>query len=655
MNAMDRALRVAAVVVVAAVGAWFCGGARAAMAPTTLIAAGSTWRYLDNGSNQGVAWYAKAFNDTAWASGPAELGYGDGGEKTVVSFGADAPNKYITTYFRISFSCADATKCTALSADILRDDGAIVYLNGQEAFRANMPAGTVTYTTPASTNVGGADETAYFTFAVPTTLLATGNNVMAVEIHQSSGGSTDISFDLKLTGTFTGGNMAPTVNAGADQTLPPPNRIANLAGTAADDGLPAPPNFTTLWSRVSGPGTVTFGDAAALSTTAAFTAPATYVLRLTASDGALQASDDLVVVVQPKWAVAGDANGDCRVDILDLLFIRNRLAQSPAQGTNWLADLNEDGSISVLDLIVVRNNLNARCVTVTLLNPYKDVNWSTFQQHRGNFHTHTESLTAAQAIDEYRSRGYSVLAITDHDAMTWPWTAYGRDPAALNMAAVQGSELSCCDNIGSFFSDAACGGSVDAALANVAAKNGLSIFNHPGRYTQTIDWYANYYRTYAHIVGLEVYNQGDRYPNDRQKWDEILSVLMPDRPVWGFANDDMHAITDLGYNCDVMILPSLSTTEVRNAMVKGQFYFTHMTSTAQPVPVIDSITVNDTAGTITITGRNYTEIRWISGGQQVGTGTTLNYLTTPNVLKYVRAELRGSTAVTCTNPFGIKR
>jgi hypothetical protein len=44
----------------------------------TLVAAGSTWRYLDNGSDQGTAWRQSAFNDSAWSSGLAELGYVDG-------------------------------------------------------------------------------------------------------------------------------------------------------------------------------------------------------------------------------------------------------------------------------------------------------------------------------------------------------------------------------------------------------------------------------------------------------------------------------------------------------------------------------------------------------------------------------------------------
>jgi len=57
----------------------------------------------------------------------------------------------------------------------------------------------------------------------------------------------------------------------------------------------------------------------------------------------------------------GDANGDCKVNILDLIFIRNRLNQSPATGDNWREDVNQDGKINILDLIYTRNHLNTSC------------------------------------------------------------------------------------------------------------------------------------------------------------------------------------------------------------------------------------------------------------------------------------------------------
>src|SRR6266700_1056980 len=92
-------------------------------------------------------------------------------------------------------------------------------------------------------------------------------------------------------------NQPPTVNAGPDQSITLP-ASATLSGTVTDDGLPNPPGATTVtWTKTSGPGTVTFGNANATSTSATFSAAGTYVLRLTASDSALSAFDEVQVTV----------------------------------------------------------------------------------------------------------------------------------------------------------------------------------------------------------------------------------------------------------------------------------------------------------------------------------------------------------------------
>jgi hypothetical protein len=76
--------------------------------PQTLVPAGATWKFRDNGSNQGTAWREPAFDDSAWSNGLAQFGYGNGDEKTVVSYGGNANNKYVTTYFRKQFVVANA-------------------------------------------------------------------------------------------------------------------------------------------------------------------------------------------------------------------------------------------------------------------------------------------------------------------------------------------------------------------------------------------------------------------------------------------------------------------------------------------------------------------------------------------------------------------
>jgi methionine-rich copper-binding protein CopC len=174
---------------------------------TTIVPYGTSWKYLDNGTNQGTAWRAVSFNDASWASGNAELGYGDGDETTVVSYGPNANQKYITTYFRKTITVSNPSAFTGLTLKIKRDDGAVVYINGTERYRTNMPTGTITYTTRASANASDDGETPQ-TVSLATSVLVAGTNVIAVEIHQRSRTSSDISFDLELIGA---GDITPPV------------------------------------------------------------------------------------------------------------------------------------------------------------------------------------------------------------------------------------------------------------------------------------------------------------------------------------------------------------------------------------------------------------------------------------------------------------
>ncbi|HSH67332.1 MAG TPA: fibronectin type III domain-containing protein, partial [Bacteroidia bacterium] len=178
-------------------------------AQTTLIAAGTSWKYLDNGSNQGTAWYGTGFNDASWASGNAQLGYGDGDEATTVSYGPSSSSKYITTYFRKTFSVADASVFSNFTLNVKRDDGVVVYINGAEKYRNNMPTGTISYTTKAASTCSD-DGSGFQTTTLASGSVVTGSNVIAVEIHQVNGSSSDISFDLSLIGNPTGGSATLT-------------------------------------------------------------------------------------------------------------------------------------------------------------------------------------------------------------------------------------------------------------------------------------------------------------------------------------------------------------------------------------------------------------------------------------------------------------
>ncbi len=162
---------------------------------------GTIWAYDDNGTALPTTWVDSNYNDSAWAFGPAELGYGDGGESTVLDFGPDANNKYPTYYFRQKFESVNSAQWDSLRLFLKYDDGAVVYLNGTEVYRVNMPTGAIAYSTLANAAIGGAAET-QFTEVMLGNFLIEGINTIAVEMHQNAVTSSDLSFDLRLEGVL---------------------------------------------------------------------------------------------------------------------------------------------------------------------------------------------------------------------------------------------------------------------------------------------------------------------------------------------------------------------------------------------------------------------------------------------------------------------
>ncbi len=204
-----------------------------------LVASKSVWKYLDDGSDQGTNWIAPSFDDATWASGPAELGYGDlrnGRPEATVLCCSDAPTRSITYYFRHRFLVADPTPYVVGQFRVLRDDGVVVYLNGREVFRDNLPAGTIANRTPALTNASD-DGTVFLSATVPPGLLVAGENVIAAEIHQQSATSSDISFDLEF--SVSTQNERPTialVSPGEGAFYTAPATVSMTASASDSDG-----------------------------------------------------------------------------------------------------------------------------------------------------------------------------------------------------------------------------------------------------------------------------------------------------------------------------------------------------------------------------------------------------------------------------------
>ena len=336
-------------------------------------------------------------------------------------------------------------------------------------------------------------------------------------------------------------------------------------------------------------------------------------------------------------------------------------------------------------------------------NPYQAIDWASVNQYKGNFHTHTtqsndasDGFTTAYVVDRYHAAGYKILSLTDHDYNPYPWELFSqymssvpaRNPAELGMLAVPGNELSK-DNTNSWsertggqfnhHNDFFTGrqgqefASLQESYAYTYALGGMQIINHPGQYW-SIDntysetqkdgpgWHATNFKTYPSLIGLEVYNQGNRRPNDRILWDQILERTMPARPVFGYSCDDAHNDDQLFRNYNFMLMEDLTTEELKDAMRKGETYFCYEPkgSGEGKAPRISEIEVDEATKTITIETDGL--VYWIYGTDKtssaasstrssvVGIGKTFHYNGYQGA--YVRAFITNAYGETCTQPFG---
>lgn len=163
-------------------------------------ASAAGWKVNDTGESLGTAWRLNGYSDGWWKSVSSEFGYGDGDEASTISYGSNAANKIITTYARHKFDAGTTVAgVKSLRLRALVDDGAVIYLNGTEIWRFNMPSGAVNYKVLASRYIAGGEERTWREAVLPVTALQSGTNTLAVEVHQDRATSTDLSLNLELT------------------------------------------------------------------------------------------------------------------------------------------------------------------------------------------------------------------------------------------------------------------------------------------------------------------------------------------------------------------------------------------------------------------------------------------------------------------------
>ncbi|MCL2709546.1 MAG: hypothetical protein FWE95_01590 [Planctomycetaceae bacterium] len=395
-------------------------------------------------------------------------------------------------------------------------------------------------------------------------------------------------------------------------------------------------------------------------------------------------------------------------------------------------------AITIIGVFAFATSARAQMPTVT--SPYATVDWATFGQYKAAYHVHTTNSdggsTRAATIEDHYAKGYDILILTDHNFLTTAWDepGYGRgvgekrpgigaltSERRAEIEAGEGrngrgmigipftNEQSVADHIITMWADfnnpARPALTAEQKMAEILGitefLGGLSILNHPGRYTggsnadltagaarsnsaTRVKKYVDLFLSFPHsLVGMEIINKLDNESRaDRILWDNILMQTVPKgKSVWGFSNDDTHGLSATGFNYNMMLLPELTAEATRKSLETGAFYavtrvdrrleVNHLDRngeemrasgnssvaylyTEMKAPSILSIVVKE--GTITIEGTDYDYIGWVADGVEIARGNTINLTDhSDEVNSYIRAHVVGKGGVAFTQPFSVTK
>lgn len=239
-------------------GSWRSSGG-AAPPPVTLVASNAVWRYA-KGTNEASspvdAWRAVAFNDGAWLSAPAPFGYGGGyavaTTLTDMRRTASNTNGYSTVYYRRTFTVSADDIPATLRLRLRYDDGVVVWINGVEVARLNVPAGQLGFGAIASGDHPASNwEEVILTNAA--SFLFGGDNVLAIHSINQSITSSDYYFAAELLTVPPTAGSLPTpgaVNSVRREANQIPPQIRQVAHTPAQ---PRPGEPVVITARITDP------------------------------------------------------------------------------------------------------------------------------------------------------------------------------------------------------------------------------------------------------------------------------------------------------------------------------------------------------------------------------------------------------------------
>ncbi len=174
----------------------FEGWSKGAQQTTKIKAYGSQWSYYDKGSLDGTDWKTGTLS-SSWKTGASPLGYGKSDIKSTIDYGSDSGNKRPTYYFRSTLTLAESPATDdVFRMDYVADDGFVLYVNGKEAARHQMASGTPVYQQYSTSDAKSNPDRG--TLTLDASLFRKGDNIIAVEVHNCNGTSSDIYWNAEL-------------------------------------------------------------------------------------------------------------------------------------------------------------------------------------------------------------------------------------------------------------------------------------------------------------------------------------------------------------------------------------------------------------------------------------------------------------------------
>ena len=337
-----------------------------------------------------------------------------------------------------------------------------------------------------------------------------------------------------------------------------------------------------------------------------------------------------------------------------------------------------------------------------IVSPYNSIDWENYGQYKAALHAHTTNSDGRnlfyEVVEAHYDNDFDILAITDHNQVTVSWVsvnnglsqlradqiARGDDRGGRGMLRVSytNEQTLFNEHMNSFFTNWTTSDpnnnitsyvhSPEDILDQVEGLGGIAFYNHPSsrivgyNNIHRINMYTRHFMDYSSLVGLEIINYRDDGSKglDRRLWDKLLEQLIPQgRFIWGFSNDDSHENRQIGNSYNIFVMPENNIENFQQAMMSGKFYAVARIARIElgtdfvgsgPVPVIESITINERTGSITIKAQNHERIDWISNGEVITSGDSILLGTHKNKLgTYVRANIIGPGGIVFTQPFGI--